>query len=659
MPTHAESTQATKVKSAASETSGKQDLTNSPYQFADKRPEAILQRKLGEIANGNTVQKKENNTGLPDQLKSGVENLSGHSLDDVRVHYNSGRPAQLQAHAYAQGTDIHVAPGQEKHLPHEAWHVVQQKQGRVKPTVQLKAGVNVNDDTGLEKEADVMGTRSLHVGSNPSFKPLQKKADLSTTKEQPIQASMATLHGQQNNRYKEAHKVGYTTVGFEVDLLTTNSGNPLQGMSHLVVGKSGPPFENQPLGYQLETDAGNILELVSPPYLIQKDHRGVLNAEDLKNAVKELKDGYDKAQDAKDAVKPSGKANINTELATIVDTVSTSFNANLAPVNVQVFEPDTGMDKEGDGVVNETHMSPNANLDTLNKSLSGDNNKHIYAEAGPGFNPQINIFTSVENYDALAESTASRLDELNKFNFKEPKEITEAKDQLIIRLKEELHQDDYSTSINHLEQTIKVLHPRRKALEKQIAGQNEMFESETPLNGGKKAEFEKAASDVSFVKDQKGVWLKTDVYNYTVKSLKRDKTKINLFGSTLWNLIQELKLFDKENLDWVNGLLFLSVDLKLFSEVRQRTNKGLEEGWGGTTFFTGKDVLGMRHDTMLKEKKVKQCFEMLNGEGTYSTDDDHVLIELRNMGFQKGDSLSDINHKLDDFLQAWNTKLDE
>ena len=45
-------------------------------------------------------------------------------MDDVNVHYNSNKPAQLQAHAYAQGTDIHLGPGQEKHLPHEAWHVV-------------------------------------------------------------------------------------------------------------------------------------------------------------------------------------------------------------------------------------------------------------------------------------------------------------------------------------------------------------------------------------------------------------------------------------------------------------------------------------------------------------------------------------------------------
>ncbi len=107
------------------------------------------------------IQKKANNTGLPDNLKSGVENLSGYSMDDVKVHYNSSQPAQLNALAYAQGSDIHVAPGQEKHLAHEAWHVVQQKQGRVKPTMQLKESVPVNDDVSLESEADVMGAKAL------------------------------------------------------------------------------------------------------------------------------------------------------------------------------------------------------------------------------------------------------------------------------------------------------------------------------------------------------------------------------------------------------------------------------------------------------------------------------------------------------------------
>lgn len=131
--------------------------------------ESILQAykrgtsQLQSIEEEEPIQQKENKTGLPDNLKSGVENLSGHSLDDVKVHYGSSKPAELQAHAYAQGSDIHIAPGQEKHLPHEAWHVAQQKQGRVKPTKQLKGTTNINDDTGLEKEADVMGQQALNL----------------------------------------------------------------------------------------------------------------------------------------------------------------------------------------------------------------------------------------------------------------------------------------------------------------------------------------------------------------------------------------------------------------------------------------------------------------------------------------------------------------
>jgi hypothetical protein len=110
--------------------------------------------------------KKENNTGLPENLKSGIENLSGYSMDDVKVHYNSDKPAKLQAYAYAQGTEIHIASGQEKHLPHEAWHEVQQKQGRLKPTLQLQGKVNVNDDAGLEKEADLIGENALYEGKH-------------------------------------------------------------------------------------------------------------------------------------------------------------------------------------------------------------------------------------------------------------------------------------------------------------------------------------------------------------------------------------------------------------------------------------------------------------------------------------------------------------
>lgn len=146
------------------------DLANSPRMARQwQQHQAIVNspRQLRQRQEALAYPPRANNTGLPDQLKSGIEALSGVSLDDVQVHYNSSEPAQLQALAYAQGTAIHLGPGQEQHLPHEAWHVVQQKQGRVKPTRQLKGGA-INDDRGLEREADVMGARAAQHSGGPA-----------------------------------------------------------------------------------------------------------------------------------------------------------------------------------------------------------------------------------------------------------------------------------------------------------------------------------------------------------------------------------------------------------------------------------------------------------------------------------------------------------
>ena len=171
--------------------------------YENQHAKTLVQKKLQEKANNsitvsritqlqaladksvslkNPIQLRENNTGLPDNLKTGMENLSGISLDDVKVHRNSDKPAQLNAHAYAQGTDIHIGAGQEKYLPHEAWHVVQQKQGRVKPTIQMKGKVNINDDIRLEKEADLMGEKALN-----NFDSIYSKTLLDNNKSNTIQ----------------------------------------------------------------------------------------------------------------------------------------------------------------------------------------------------------------------------------------------------------------------------------------------------------------------------------------------------------------------------------------------------------------------------------------------------------------------------------------
>ena len=122
-------------------------------RLGDEEDDELMQGKF------ETPEQKRNETGMSDNLKAGIEDLSGFAMDDVRVHYNSPEPATVQALAYTQGTDIYVAPGQEQHLPHEAWHVAQQMAGRVEPTTEV-SGLPVNDCIELEHEADVMGARA-------------------------------------------------------------------------------------------------------------------------------------------------------------------------------------------------------------------------------------------------------------------------------------------------------------------------------------------------------------------------------------------------------------------------------------------------------------------------------------------------------------------
>lgn len=78
---------------------------NLPLQRIGEDEDDTLQGKFDkaiqlEEDEDESLQMKPNNTGLPDNLKAGVENLSGYSLDDVKVHYNSSQPATVQALAY-------------------------------------------------------------------------------------------------------------------------------------------------------------------------------------------------------------------------------------------------------------------------------------------------------------------------------------------------------------------------------------------------------------------------------------------------------------------------------------------------------------------------------------------------------------------------------
>jgi hypothetical protein len=139
--------------------------------------------------------------GLPQPLKAGVERLSGLAMDDVRVHRDSPEPARLGALAFTQGRDIHLGRGQERHLPHEAWHAVQQMQGRVKATARL-GGVALNEDPALEADADRMGASA----EGPGLPPAQLRRE-------PVQAAAVQRKVLDQDRPLEASRPMSTVLG--------------------------------------------------------------------------------------------------------------------------------------------------------------------------------------------------------------------------------------------------------------------------------------------------------------------------------------------------------------------------------------------------------------------------------------------------------------
>ena len=135
----------------------------------------VLQRKQQEDAKRMGPASPTNSGGsgqaLPDDLRAKMESSFGTEFSAVRVHEGGAAPA-VGARAFAQGTDLHFAPGEyqpqstagQTLIGHELAHVVQQSQGRVSATAQTKpddgAAIRVNEDASLEREADEQGARA-------------------------------------------------------------------------------------------------------------------------------------------------------------------------------------------------------------------------------------------------------------------------------------------------------------------------------------------------------------------------------------------------------------------------------------------------------------------------------------------------------------------
>lgn len=107
-------------------------------------------------------------TTLPASMHGPVAQQYGLDASSVNIHPESEQAPAMNALAFTQGNAIHFAPGQyspetksgKELIGHELTHVVQQQQGRVGTSNNKQAKSNlINDDAGLEKEADQQGSQ--------------------------------------------------------------------------------------------------------------------------------------------------------------------------------------------------------------------------------------------------------------------------------------------------------------------------------------------------------------------------------------------------------------------------------------------------------------------------------------------------------------------
>ncbi len=126
-----------------------QEAEKVAEQVVSSPPTAEVTSIKGLSGDEKQVQRKEGTSGTSSP-NSVIQNPSrGQPI-------NTSTRSTLESHLRADLSNVRV---HDDSSAHEGWHAVQQAQGRVKPTMQAKS-VAINDDEGLEREADVMGKKA-------------------------------------------------------------------------------------------------------------------------------------------------------------------------------------------------------------------------------------------------------------------------------------------------------------------------------------------------------------------------------------------------------------------------------------------------------------------------------------------------------------------
>lgn len=197
---------------------------------ARRNAEPVQRAAGGAVGAESTAPASGSGRAIPDDVRTKMEDSFGTDFSAVRVH-EGPQAAAIGALAYTQGTDLHFAPGQyqpsslagQELLGHELAHVVQQAQGRVQTTTQAK-GVGINDDAGLEHEADTMGARAARgeparmagaaVAQRRPSQPVQRMKVRGTTQASEMSGDKLAKHVVASGDQAAAAKAAYADSTF-------------------------------------------------------------------------------------------------------------------------------------------------------------------------------------------------------------------------------------------------------------------------------------------------------------------------------------------------------------------------------------------------------------------------------------------------------------
>lgn len=103
--------------------------------------------------------------GISHSENNAVKELSGGKVDlhesGAKVETTSSSDSRLKSvGARSMAVQGQAIVGDSRDRGHEIWHLAQQEMGQVQPTTEIN-GTPVNDDKGLENDADVKGAKIM------------------------------------------------------------------------------------------------------------------------------------------------------------------------------------------------------------------------------------------------------------------------------------------------------------------------------------------------------------------------------------------------------------------------------------------------------------------------------------------------------------------